>query len=106
MRASRGGIRYTVLGLRNGVTQFLVTGGPLPFNFSRITSPDSSVVIDMLRVTESTIASDPSLGYYNVDNVRVTPAAAAVPAPPAILLVGLGAGCAAVKRVWRRRATA
>jgi hypothetical protein len=29
-----------------------------------------------------------------------------VPAPPAIVLVGLGAGCVAARRVWRRRATA
>jgi hypothetical protein len=44
-------------------------------------------------------------GWEEADNVRLT-TVTAVPAPPAVVLVGLGAGCIALKRYAGRRAVA
>jgi hypothetical protein len=44
-------------------------------------------------------------GWEEADNVRLT-TFTAVLAPPAVVLVGLGAGCVALRRYVGRRATA
>jgi hypothetical protein len=63
----------------------------------------SGVAIDELRIRLDASGTT-NAGFEMADNVRLT-TVNAVPAPPAVVLVGLGAGCVALKRYVGRRAT-
>jgi hypothetical protein len=101
---SSAGVTYTFLGQRNGVTQFSLSGGPIPDGVFTTIPSSNSAPIDLLRVTVSSTSMP--LGFaIDLDNIQVT-SVSPVPAPPAVVLVGLGAGCVALKRYVGRRATA
>jgi hypothetical protein len=53
------------------------------------------------QITRNFLASDTTPEQY-LDNIHISP----VPAPPAVVLLGLGAGCVALQRYVVRRATA
>ncbi|MCY2950732.1 MAG: hypothetical protein NTU53_01995 [Planctomycetota bacterium] len=66
---------YVIEGFRSGLSKFS-TNGSLPHGFTAIASPDSSRVLDLLRITMTK-----GTASYNIDNINVT--TSAVPLPSA-----------------------
>jgi hypothetical protein len=92
-----------VFGLRGGVQQGVDDFVTTATNNSWLTKDSlnlSGVAIDELRIRLD--AGVGGAGWEEADNVRLT-TVTAVPAPPAVVLVGLSACCVAVRRYIGRR---
>ena len=87
----------------NLATNYLGDAGGSSFSTSfSITAPASGRV----EVLGMTVGGNAAIGNNFSANITFTPNTSPVPAPPAVVLVGLGAGCVALRRYVGRRATA
>jgi hypothetical protein len=95
-----GGTTYWLVMEGNSSTDGTIWRGNSPISPS---GPGASNFGGRFSVTSFPPTSDSALLLsYELDGVPVT---SPVPAPPAVVLVGLGAGCVALKRYVHRRAT-
>jgi len=86
--ASAGSPTYTLTGLRSGATVFTSSGDFLtPYAFTTIGSPDSTSLIDDLKLT----LNRGTTSSVNIDNIALNSRVTTVPEPSTVASLGLGA---------------